>query len=109
MKKFIIFYKGPATPPGASHEGWPEWFDKIGDKLVDRGSPMNNGFTVRSDGSTNDSATNLNGFSGMQRTALRAAADAERWLRAGIAKKEYCCLPPLGSKSRQNLARAWRA
>lgn len=66
MKKFIIFYKGLATPPGASHEGWPEWFDKIGDKLVDRGSPMNNGFTVRSDGSTNDSATNLNGFSLIQ-------------------------------------------
>ncbi len=27
---------------------------------------MNNGFTVRSDGSTNDSATNLNGFSLIQ-------------------------------------------
>jgi len=26
MKQFLLLYHGPATPPGASHKGWPGWF-----------------------------------------------------------------------------------
>ena len=66
MKQFLLLYKGPPTPPGASHEKWPEWFGKIGNHLVDRGSPMENGRVLRQDGSTGDSATNLNGYSIIQ-------------------------------------------
>lgn len=66
MKKFILFYKGPATPPGASHDNWPAWFHKAGDKLVDVGSPMENGFVLHANGSTGDRATNLNGYSIVQ-------------------------------------------
>ncbi|RPI93099.1 MAG: hypothetical protein EHM40_10945 [Chloroflexi bacterium] len=66
MKKFILFYKGPATPPGTSHDKWPAWFNKVGDQLVDMGSPMENGFVVHSNGSTSDAATNLNGYSIIQ-------------------------------------------
>jgi len=40
MKSFMLLYQGPATPPDASHEGWPEWFQGLGDRLVDIGSPM---------------------------------------------------------------------
>jgi len=43
MKKFLLLYKGPATPPDASHDGWPQWFNKLEDKLVDRGLPMAHG------------------------------------------------------------------
>jgi hypothetical protein len=43
MKKLLLLYKGPATSPDASHEGWPQWFNKLGDKLVDRGLPMAHG------------------------------------------------------------------
>jgi len=73
MKKFIALYKGPATPPGASHEKWPAWFNKVGDKLVDMGSPMENGRALRSDGSTTDSTTGLNGFSIIQAENLDEA------------------------------------
>jgi hypothetical protein len=66
MKQFLLLYKGPPTPPDASHEKWPEWFSKIGNHLVDRGSPMENGRVLRKDGSTADSATNLNGYSIIQ-------------------------------------------
>ena len=66
MKQFLLLYKGPPTPPDASHEKWPEWFSKIGNHLVDRGSPMENGHVLRKDGSTGDSATNLNGYSIIQ-------------------------------------------
>jgi hypothetical protein len=51
MKSFMLLYRGPATPPDASHEGWPEWFQGLGDRLVDVGSPMIgdgdlNGFSI---------------------------------------------------------------
>jgi hypothetical protein len=63
MKSMILLYNGPATPPDASHEGWPEWFQSLGDKLVDLGSPMANGFVVSSDGTRSERASNLNGYS----------------------------------------------
>jgi len=40
MHNFILLYRGPTTPPDASHQGWPEWFARTGDRLVDVGSPM---------------------------------------------------------------------
>jgi hypothetical protein len=40
MKRFLLLYSGPPAPPDATHEGWREWFAKIGDALVDLGSPM---------------------------------------------------------------------
>ena len=66
MRKFLLLYQGPATPPDASHEGWPEWFHKLGDQLVDRGLPMAHGHSLRGDGSTGDSRASLNGYSIIQ-------------------------------------------
>ena len=65
MKRFLLLYKGPPTPPEASHEGWPEWFDGTGDALVDLGSPMVNGLALHGNGERDD-ATSLNGFSIVQ-------------------------------------------
>ena len=62
--KYMLFYKGPATPPGASHEGWKAWFSKLGDALVDQGAPMvPRGIVMHGDGSTTESSTSLNGYS----------------------------------------------
>ena len=63
MKSFILLYNGPATPPDATHEGWPEWFQGLGDDLFDLGSPMANGFVVHPNGSTSETPTSLNGYS----------------------------------------------
>ena len=68
----ILLYKGPATPADASHEGWSEWFQSLGDKLVDMGSPMANGFVVHADGTTSQRASSLNGYS-----VIRAEDDEE--------------------------------
>ena len=72
MKKYMLLYKGPATPPGASHEKWPAWFSKLGDQLVDIGSPMQNGHVLQNNGSTTNSATNFNGYSIIQSTNIEA-------------------------------------
>ena len=66
MKRFLLLYHGPPPSPQATHEGWPEWFEKIGDALVDVGSPMVNGFSLHGDGSASDETTSLNGFSIVQ-------------------------------------------
>ena len=66
MEKYILLYKGPATAPGASHEKWPAWFGNVGENLIDRGSPMSNGFALGSDLSKSDSVTPLNGYSIIQ-------------------------------------------
>ena len=63
MGRFMLLYVGPATRPNASHEGWPEWFAKLGDRLIDRGSPMAGGRVLHADGSTSGSTTRLNGYS----------------------------------------------
>jgi hypothetical protein len=63
MRSFILLYSGPATPPGASHGGWPEWFQRAGDKLVDVGSPMAGGFVVHPDATTSETAAGFNGYS----------------------------------------------
>ena len=63
MTTYMLLYNGPPTSPEASHEGWPEWFQSLGDKLVDVGSPMTSGFVVRGDGTTSEAAGSLNGYS----------------------------------------------
>jgi hypothetical protein len=65
MKKYMLLYKGPATP-GASHAKWPAWFNMAGENLMSRGSPMKKGFAIHSDGSKDDSTTSLNGYSIIQ-------------------------------------------
>jgi hypothetical protein len=75
MKRYMLLYKGPATPPNASHEKWPAWFDKAGDQLVSIGSPMDNGFVLHRDGSQDDSATSLNGYSVVQAANPDAVRD----------------------------------
>jgi hypothetical protein len=62
MKRFLLLYCGPPPPPNPSHEGWPEWFHKIGGALVDRGSPMANGVVLHADGSTRDESAPLRGY-----------------------------------------------
>jgi hypothetical protein len=63
MKRFLLLYHGPPTPPDSSHKGWPEWFSAIGDALVDLGSPMVDGVVLHRDGSTDDDVISLNGYS----------------------------------------------
>lgn len=80
MKKFIILYNGPATPPEqmdpektkAIMARWGEWMGKIGDAMVDMGQPMANGAAVYDDGSSKD-ALQLSGYSIIQAEDMSAA------------------------------------
>src|SRR5438046_725792 len=86
VRSFILLYHGPATPPEASHEGWPQWFQGVGDKLVDLGSPMADGFVIRADGTIANCASPLNGYSIIRaedRDAVLAIVHDHPFLAAG--------------------------
>jgi hypothetical protein len=89
VKRFILLYNGPPAPLGHSHEGWPEWFDKIGEALVDVGSPMANGVVVRADGSTSKEAARLRGYGLIQAEDRNRAVELVRDHPLFAAGSEY--------------------
>jgi hypothetical protein len=66
MPSYMVLYVGAPTLPGASHEGWPEWFARRADHVVHRGSPLANGLALHADGSTNGATAHCNGYSIIQ-------------------------------------------
>src|SRR6187200_1545545 len=66
MKRFLLIYSGPPIQPDEQHARWPEWFQGLGDALVDAGSPMTNGVRVGAGGSASGEAAPLRGFSVIQ-------------------------------------------
>jgi hypothetical protein len=89
MKRFLMLYSGPPTPPSASHAGWFEWFRKIGDALVDQGSPMIDGLILHADGSTTDDAAGLRGYGLVQAEDRDAALELVRDHPLFAAGPEY--------------------
>jgi hypothetical protein len=61
MKRYLLLYSGP-PPVSPTHAGWREWFEGVGDALVDPGSPMRNGFVLHADGSTSDAGNHPLGY-----------------------------------------------
>lgn len=80
MKKFMILYNGPATPaeqmaPEKVQEvmsAWKVWMEKIGNAMVDMGTPLADGVAVVDDGTTGV-ATLLSGYSVIQAEDMEAA------------------------------------
>jgi hypothetical protein len=89
MKRFLILYSGPPAPPNTSHEGWPEWFGRIGDALVEVGSPMKNGVVLRADGSTNNETAPLRGYGLIQAESSEQALELLRDHPLFAAGPEY--------------------
>jgi hypothetical protein len=81
MAKFILLYKGPATPqaditPEVGQQlmqAWDAWMGKVGNALVDGGAPfVGNSTAVLGDGSTK-SASDLNGYTVVEAPDINAA------------------------------------
>jgi YCII-related domain len=80
MAKFILLYKGPATPmdqftPEVSEQlmaAWNSWMGKVGEALVDGGAPFAGSTALAGDGSIT-SASDLNGYTILEAPDLEAA------------------------------------
>jgi hypothetical protein len=95
MAKFILLYKGPATPmeditPEASEQimaAWGAWMGKVSDALVDGGAPFAGRTGVAGDGSA-ASASDLNGYTIVEAPDIDAAkilCDGNPFLSDGTA------------------------
>lgn len=69
----MLLYTGPSTSPAASHDAWPGWFGRAGDRLVDMGSPLIGGLAIRNDQSTADPASRVNGYSIVEADSMSEA------------------------------------
>ncbi|MGL1888782.1 MAG: hypothetical protein OCD76_19885 [Reichenbachiella sp.] len=82
MKKFIVIYH---TPPGfvqvgsspeemkKGMEAWVVWAKKCGDQLIDMGTPLGGGQSLKPDGFSTDSTYDVAGYSIVQASDMDAA------------------------------------
>ena len=84
MKKFIITYNAPIDAAWKTAESSPEemekgmqawmaWAQKCGDKLVDFGTPLGNGVSLRPGGSSAASESKIIGYSILQADDMEEA------------------------------------
>ena len=96
MAKFILLYRGPATPMDQISQeasvqisqGWSNWIDKVGSAMVDVGEPFGSGTALRGNGSTG-AASDLNGYTIVEAAdidAAKALCDGHPFLSDGSDK-----------------------
>jgi hypothetical protein len=96
MAKFILLYKGPATPaeemsPEQSEQvmaEWNAWMGKVGSAIVDLGNPFAAGTGVAGDGSVTGTS-DLHGYTIIEAADLEQAqnlCDGHPFLSDGTAK-----------------------
>lgn len=84
MKKFIVIYHAPidamaqtanSTPEEQAKgmEAWMVWAQKCGEKLVDMGAPLMNGQQLNPNGTSQNSAKNVAGYSVLQAENMEEA------------------------------------
>ena len=84
MKKFIVTYLAPTdatwktreSSPEEMEEGmkaWMAWAERCGSSLVDMGSPLGNGLTLKPGGDSTSSESNIIGYSVLQADSLDEA------------------------------------
>ena len=84
MTKYLFVYHAPvppadATPPDpeqvdAVMGAWNAWAGKVGDRMVDFGTPLANGVRITPDGTT-PSSREVAGYSIIEADSLDAAVD----------------------------------
>lgn len=80
MSKFMLLYKGPATPPENMDEAkrnkimqdWKVWMEGVGPALINMGSPMGNGRSIVDDGSQGQ-VLDLTGYSVLETDSIDSA------------------------------------
>ncbi len=84
MKRFIVIYHSPKDAvekmsqaslkeQAKGMEVWMQWAERIGDRLVDLGSPLTNGQMLKPDGSNVPSGNDIAGYSILQAGSMEEA------------------------------------
>ncbi|MEV8042138.1 hypothetical protein [Arthrobacter sp. NPDC080082] len=85
MSKFVFIYHAPMTPAEAAPptpedmaavmEQWNAWAGKVGNGLIDFGTPLANGVRVSAGGATTPSRRDVAGYSIIEADNLDAAVE----------------------------------
>ena len=84
MKRFIVIYHSPqdaveqmmqATPEEQAKgmEVWMQWAERMGDNLIDLGTPLTSGQSLKPDGSDRPSGSDIAGYSILQAESMEEA------------------------------------
>jgi len=75
MKKFVIFHYGFETPTPEIMGAWSKWFESIGERIVDPGSPLGPGREISPSGTKELplGAESLTGYTVINATNLEEA------------------------------------
>lgn len=77
MKKFVIFHYGFEMPTPEIMEAWSKWFESIGEKIVDPGSPLGNGREISRSG-TKELSMGLDSLTGYTVINAESIEEAEK-------------------------------
>ena len=77
MEKFVFITVGFETPTPEVMEAWNNWFASLGDKMVDRGSPLGPGREITRDG-TNELPLGMESLTGYTIINAENLDDAEK-------------------------------
>ncbi|MFE4835965.1 YciI family protein [Arthrobacter sp. NPDC056691] len=85
MSRFVFIYHAPSTPAEAAPaapedmaavmEQWNAWGAKVGEGLIDFGSPLTHGVRVSPGGATAPSQREVAGYSIIEAESLKAAVE----------------------------------
>lgn len=83
MAKYLITYTGGATPDSTTPEerdaimkAWMDWYGRLGDAVIDMGSPTGASQSVAPGGAVEDGRLGITGYSIISAASLAAAAEA---------------------------------
>lgn len=77
MKKFVIFHYGFEMPTPEIMDAWSKWFESIGEKIVDPGSPLGNGREISRSG-TKELPMGLDSLTGYTVINAESIEEAEK-------------------------------
>lgn len=69
MAKFVFIFRGGSVISQSEEDrqnvmlAWQEWFDSIGEAVIEHGNPFGNAKTVMPNGEVSDGASNATGYS----------------------------------------------
>ncbi|MCJ7709544.1 MAG: hypothetical protein MUQ32_01810 [Chloroflexi bacterium] len=79
MKKFLMLHYGYEEPTPEIMAAWQGWFDKVGDRFVDMGSPLGNCLEVTNTG-TRELSPDTGAATGYSILSAESREEAERLL-----------------------------
>ena len=95
MKKYVFLYYGFEPPTAEIRKAWSNWFESIGDKIVDSGNPFGIGREITRDGTRELSLDNgaITGYSIINADNIDEAEEIAKGCPTATSVRIYEAMP----------------